>query len=138
MTLWTIGVPMALAFGLLTFLLNFVPSVGSFMAILLPIPLMLSLTGPQITLAITLPAGIHFVLGNILEPKWMKDSLDLHPVVILSGLSFWGMLWGVAGMLLATPILVVAKILLSKFEQTKALADLLAGRLASFRSPRAS
>ena len=138
LTLWTIGVPMALAFGLLTFLLNFVPSVGSFMAILLPIPLMLSLTGPQITLAITLPAAIHFVIGNILEPKWMKDSLDLHPVVILSGLIFWGMLWGVAGMLLATPILVVAKILLSKFEQTKALADLLAGRLASFRSPRAS
>lgn len=134
-SLWTIGVPMALAFGLLTFLLNFVPSIGSFIGILLPIPLLLNLSGPQVVLALAVPAAIQFVLGNVLEPKWMKDSLDLHPVVVLSGLILWGMLWGIAGMLLATPILVVAKILLSKFEGTKTLSDLLAGRLESLRSP---
>jgi AI-2 transport protein TqsA len=56
------------------------------------------------------------------------------PVAILLALIFWGMLWGIVGMLLATPITAVVKILLERFEGTRVLAELLAGRLAALRS----
>ncbi len=67
----------------------------------------------------------------------MGDSLDLHPVAILLSLILWGMLWGIAGMLLATPITALMKILFERFESTRMLADVLAGRLARLRSPDA-
>ena len=90
---------------------------------------------PEITpftavLAIAVPGAIQLTIGNALEPKIMGDTLDLHPVVILIMLIFWGILWGIPGMLLATPITAVMKILFGRLEQTRPLADLLAGRLA--------
>jgi AI-2 transport protein TqsA len=65
----------------------------------------------------------------VVEPKIMGRSLDLHPIVILMGLIFWGMLWGIVGMLLATPMTAVVKIFLSKREFTAPMASLLSGRL---------
>ena len=56
---------------------------------------------------------------------------DLHPVMILLSLIFWGMLWGVVGMLLATPITAVVKILCEKFEGSRPVANLMAGRTAA-------
>jgi AI-2 transport protein TqsA len=58
----------------------------------------------------------------------MGESLDLHPVTILLALMVWGMLWGIVGMLLATPITAVLKILFEKLELTRPIARLLAGR----------
>ena len=92
-------------------------------------------------LAIAVPAAIQAVMGNLVEPRMMGDSLDLHPVTILMSLIFWGMLWGVVGMLLATPITAVLKIFLERFEGTRPLANLLAGRrprLGVSRGPRGS
>ena len=80
-------------------------------------------------LAILIPGIIQVTIGNGIEPKVMGDALDLHPVTILLALIFWGMLWGIPGMLLATPITAVMKILLSRLEYTRGLADLLAGRI---------
>ncbi len=128
-----LGIDLALVFGLFAFLLNFIPSIGSFIATLLPLPVVL--VSPDITpltavLAIAIPGALQLTIGNILEPKIMGDTLDLHPVVILIMLIFWGILWGIPGMLLATPITAVLKILFGKLEQTRPLANLLAGRLA--------
>ena len=64
----------------------------------------------------------------------MGDALDLHPVVILLTLIFWGMLWGVPGMLLATPLTATLKIVLEKFDGSRPLADLLAGRMSALRA----
>jgi len=61
----------------------------------------------------------------------MGDSLDLHPIAILIALIFWGMLWGVVGMLLAAPITAVMKILFERLEVTRPLARLLSGRLGA-------
>ena len=72
---------------------------------------------------------IVVVIGNLIEPKIMGDNLELHPVVILSALIFWGMLWGVVGMFLAVPMTAILSILLARWEYTKPLADLLAGKL---------
>jgi len=137
-TLALLGVPLAMVFGLLAFLLNFIPNVGSLISTLLPLPVVI--VSPEVSqtsaiVAIAVPAGIQGLMGNVVEPKLMGDSLDLHPVAILISLIFWGMLWGIVGMLLATPITAVLKILLEKFEGTRPMAELLAGRVDALLGP---
>ena len=133
----SLGVDLALVFGLLAFLLNFIPSVGSIIATLLPVPVVV--VSPDIStttaiLAILLPSLIQIVIGNIIEPKVMGEALDLHPIVILMALIVWGMLWGVVGMLLATPMTAILKILFERLEPMAPVAQVLAGRLDAFRS----
>jgi AI-2 transport protein TqsA len=131
-----LGVDLALVFGLFAFLFNFIPSIGSIIATVLPLPVVIAspiLSPTEAVLAIAIPGAIQFTVGNIVEPKVMGESLDLHPVAILMNLIIWGMLWGIVGMLLSTPILVVIKILCEKFEGTRVLAALLAGRTEAFR-----
>ncbi len=88
---------------------------------------------PDLSLAamatvILLTSGIQVVSGNVIEPKLMGQSFDLHPVVVLLALMFWGMVWGVVGMFLATPITAGLKIVLERIEATRPLALLMAGR----------
>jgi len=118
-------------FGFLAFLLNFIPSIGSVIATLLPLPV--ALIDPQLgmiskILVLAIPGGIQFVIGNLLQPKMMGESLDLHPVVVLLSLIFFGTIWGIIGMFLAVPITGVVKILLQRFGYTRAIADLIAGK----------
>ena len=129
--LWWFGVPLALVFGLLAFLLNFIPNIGPIIASLLPLPLIilhpeLSVTG--MVMAIVLSGGVQFVSGNVVEPKIMGDSFELHPVAILLTLMIWGMIWGIVGMFLAVPMTAAVCILLARFEHTRPVADILAGR----------
>jgi len=131
-----LGVDLAMVFGLFAFLLNFIPSIGSAIATLLPLPVVIAsptLTNTEAVLAIAIPGVIQFLIGNFVEPKVMGESLDLHPVAILLNLIIWGMIWGIVGMLLSTPILVVIKILCEKFEETRMLAAVLAGDIEAFR-----
>lgn len=131
MTLRILGVDFAWMFGFLAFLLNFIPNIGSLIATLFPLPVILlsaELSIAAKVLAIAIPSAIQFTIGNLLQPKLMGQSLDLHPVTILLALIFFGAIWGIIGMLLATPITAVLKILLEKFEYTRSVANLLAGR----------
>lgn len=137
LTLAVLGIDLALVFGLLAFLLNFIPSVGSVIATLLPLPVVVvspDVSATAATLAILLPGLIQIVIGNIIEPKVMGEALDLHPIVILMTLIVWGMLWGVVGMLLATPMTAILKILFEKLEPMAPVAQVLAGRLDTLRS----
>ncbi|MCA9398484.1 MAG: AI-2E family transporter, partial [Candidatus Omnitrophica bacterium] len=136
-TLSILHIDLALVFGLFAFLLNFIPSVGSIIATLLPLPVVI--VSPDIStstaiMAIAIPGVIQFAIGNVIEPKIMGDSLDLHPVVILMALIFWGMIWGIVGMFLAAPLTAIMKIIFSKIEFTKSLAELLAGRTDALES----
>ncbi|MEM7477800.1 MAG: AI-2E family transporter [Planctomycetota bacterium] len=129
--LWILGVPMSLTFGLLAFLLNFIPNVGPVVASLLPIPfILLSPDGSVwwMICAIAITMSIQVVSGSVIEPKMMGETSDLHPVVILLALMFWGMMWGITGMFLATPITAGIKIVLEGNPTTKPAADILAGR----------
>jgi AI-2 transport protein TqsA len=133
-----LGVELALVFGLFAFLLNFIPSVGSIIATLLPLPVVIvdpGVSATAATLAILLPAAVQLTIGNFVEPMIIGDSLDLHPVVVLLSLIFWGMLWGLVGMLLAVPITAILKILFARLEPTHAFSEALAGRITSFRAP---
>jgi len=129
--LWIAGVPMAVTFGVLAFLLNFIPNVGPVIAGLLPVPFVLLDPSGSIwwmTSVIVVSVGIQTISGNVVEPKVMGKSSDLHPVVVLVALMFWGMLWGITGMFLATPITAAIKIVLERFESTRPVAAMLAGR----------
>jgi AI-2 transport protein TqsA len=133
-TLWIFGIPLALVFGIMTFLLNYIPNVGPVIAALLPIPLIL--LDPDLgvgyqVLAIVVLVVVQFISGNIVEPKMMGKSVELHPVAILMALLFWGLLWGIVGMFLATPITAALKILFERFDHTKVIAQVLEGDLSN-------
>lgn len=140
-------VPMAAELGVLAFLLNYVPNVGPVIASSLPIPIVLFLmpgreiiieNGKEIAigfsmwwkaLALAAGAAVQVVSGNVIEPKIMGESFELHPIVILLSLILWGIIWGPVGVLLAVPMTAAVKILLDKLEQTRPIAALLAGNL---------
>jgi AI-2 transport protein TqsA len=124
-------VELAFMFAVLTFLLNFIPSVGSIVAVLLPVPvLMLQFGfGLKMGMVLLLSLIIQFVIGSVIEPKLMGENLGLHPISILLFLLFWGLVWGIPGMFLAVPITVILNIVLSKIETTKKLSRLLEGHL---------
>jgi AI-2 transport protein TqsA len=130
--LGVLGIDLAMVFGFFAFILNFIPSIGSLIATLLPLPVVLfspDVTPTTAVLAIALPAAVQVVIGNFIDPRVMGESLDLHPVTILLALIFWGMIWGIVGMLLAVPLIAVMKMLFERLEITAPLAQLLAGRL---------
>lgn len=131
-SLWIFGIPLAIVFGLMAFLFNFIPNIGPILACLLPLPLIIlnpELNIFEMFLAITLSSAVQIVSGNVVEPRMMGDSFDVHPIAILLALMFWGLIWGIVGMFLAVPMTAIMKILFAKFEMTRPLADLLAGRI---------
>jgi AI-2 transport protein TqsA len=129
--LWALGLHMAWLFAFIVFLLSFIPSIGPIIATLLPVPVAVTQFHDPWTIAavVLIPGAIHMVIGNIIEPKLMGRGLELHPVTVLLALAFWGLLWGVIGMVLAVPIVAMLRIVFSHFSTTRSLADLLAGHL---------
>jgi AI-2 transport protein TqsA len=121
---------MALLFATLCFLLCFIPTLGSIIATLLPLPIaMLQFNDPlSIWLVLLIPMAIQQILGNFIEPKLLGKGLDLHPITILLSLMFWGLIWGLAGMFLAVPITAVLKIVLDRHPITHQFSEWLAGR----------
>jgi hypothetical protein len=114
-TLELCHVQLAPVFGLMTFLLNFVPNVGSMLATLLPLPIILlddDLDPARKLLAFVIPSLIQGYIGNVLEPTLFGASLNMNPVAIMSALVLWGWLWGYPGAVLSVPLLGGAKICL--------------------------
>jgi AI-2 transport protein TqsA len=135
--LWALGLRMAWLFGLLAFLFNFIPNIGPIVACFLPIPVALTqFDDPwRVVAVVALPGAVHLIIGNFIEPRLMGKGLELHPVTVLLALAFWGLLWGVMGMVLAVPIVATLRIVLSRFSTTRPLGHLLAGRLPGTEPP---
>lgn len=118
------GVEYAQFWGVMFFLVHYVPYLGPTVGILF----VLLAASVQIThLATFIILGvllivIQFGIGNFLEPHWLGTRLNLSPIVILLSLAFWGSLWGVLGMMLCVPIMVIITIILSKFPTTRPIA----------------
>lgn len=123
-----LGVDFPEVWGVLIFLLNFIPTVGSIIATLFPavIALAQSTDGFYLSISVLLTIGaLQITIGNIIEPRLMGASLNLSPVVILFNLALWGYIWGVAGMFLCVPFLIITTIVLSHFPKTRPIAILL-------------
>ena len=123
------GVRFALVWGVLTFLCNFIPYVGSVVAYLLPVgfaAVQFGLTGPTFTAAGVL-LGLHLLGAAVVEPTVLGRAVGLSPLVILAALSLWGTLWGVPGMFLAVPLTMVIKIVCENLDGARPAARLLGG-----------
>lgn len=136
-TLWIFGVDFALFWGFLTFVLNFIPNVGSLISEIFPVTLAFlqfdSIITPLLIFAILL--GTDTIMGNIVEPKMMASSLNLSPLVVLVALIFWGWLWGIVGMIIAVPMTVILKIVFENVDELEPLAKLMGGSPKSNPAP---
>ena len=124
--LWILGIDNALFMGLLAFFLNFVPTIGSFLAAVPGVLLGLILLGPSMA-AVTAIGYIVINVGvsNVIEPRFIGQSLGLSPLVIVVSLIFWGWLLGPVGMLLSVPLTMAVKVGLEAGGATKPIAVLL-------------
>lgn len=126
--LWAIGLDFYLLWGVLAFLLNYIPNIGSIIA---AVPAM-SLAVLQLGIA---PAafiglgflGINTVMGNVVEPRYLGRGLGLSTLVVFLSLIFWGWLLGTVGMLLSVPLTMIIKIGLESSQDGKWIAILLSG-----------
>ncbi len=123
----TVGVDFAAVWGLLIFLLNFIPTVGSIVATIFPALIALAQSdGYTLFVLVLLGIGaLQICIGNILEPRLMGSSFNLSPVVILLNLALWNAIWGIPGMFLCVPFLIIVAIVLSHFPQTRPVAIML-------------
>jgi len=121
------GIDFALLWGLLAFLLDFIPSLG---AIIAAIPaVLLALVQKGFTGAL-LAGGTFFlvnlIIGNFVEPRVMGRRMNLSPLVVFASLMFWGWLWGPLGMIMSVPLTMVLRILLEGNPTTRPFAILMA------------
>jgi AI-2 transport protein TqsA len=128
LVLWAFGIKFASMWGVLTFLLNFIPYLGSILACGAPLMLaflqMDSIERPAVAAARLV--SIHALSAYAVEPAMTGKAVGLSPVIILVALSFWGLCWGLTGMLLAVPLTVMVKIVLENVDFTRPFARLMA------------
>lgn len=122
-----IGLDNAVFWAFLIFIASYIPVIGGAVGILAPpifAIIQFSTFWPAIILLAVLQA-IQFVVGNIILPRMQGDSLNMDPIVVLLSLAFWGVIWGMAGMFLSTPLTVMAMVILAQFDGSRWLAVLL-------------
>ena len=122
-----IGVDFPVFWAFLIFVLNFIPAIGSIVATLFPVVFSLLQFGDffPALMVLLFVGSTQFFIGNIMDPRLMGNSVNLSPLVIILSLSFWGAIWGITGMLLSVPIMVIIVIILAKIPYTRSIAILL-------------
>lgn len=122
-----LGLDYAFFWAFLIFLFNYIPTIGSITATLLPAMLaFLQFEGISAFLIIALGvSAIQVAVGNILEPRLMGENLNISPLVVVLSLILWSLMWGVVGMLLSVPITVAIIIICAQFPSTRNVAILL-------------
>jgi len=122
-----IGIDYYILWGLVAFLLNFIPNIGSIIAAVPAVLLALIQFGPGMALFVSAAyVGINVIIGSIIEPRIIGKGLGLSTLVVFLSLIFWGWLLGPIGMLLSIPLTIMVKIALDSQENTKWIATLLA------------
>jgi AI-2 transport protein TqsA len=121
------GIDFVIIAGMLFFLLNYIPNIGSVIATIFPLLLCFvefGLTWKILFLALSLIA-VQMLFGSVLEPMMMGRGLDLSPVVVLLSLIFWGWVWGIIGMMLAVPLTATIKIVMEEIATLRPIAILM-------------
>jgi len=123
-----IGVKFALTWGVLTFLLNFIPTLGSVAASIPPILIAAIQFYPSYSQVLATALSLLIlqqIMGNVLAPRILGDRLNLSPALILFSLLFWGWLWGIPGALLSVPITSAIKIVFENVRLVQGFAVLM-------------
>lgn len=129
--LWILGVDFPVLWGLLAFMLNYVPTIGSIIAAIPPLLLALIQIGPGAALGVAVGyVFINVFMGNVIEPRYMGRGLGLSTLVVFLSLVIWGWVLGPVGMLLSVPLTMTAKIALEANPETHWVAVLLGPALS--------
>ena len=119
-----LGIRFAVFWGFMTFVLNYIPSIGSVIATIFPVTMAFiqfdTLQRP--ILLLILLWGTQLTIGNFIDPKLMGSRMRLNTVTVIFGLVFWGYIWGVPGMLISVPMMVIIRLLLERTEDMAILA----------------
>jgi len=121
------GLEFAGVWAFIIFIMNYIPTFGTIIAVTLPILYSL-ITGTDTNQTIMIASGligVQILFSNIIEPKMTGKTLNLSTLAILINLVFWGMLWGPVGMFFSVPLLVATFIIASQFDSTRWVAILL-------------
>ena len=126
LSLWLLGVDYPQLWGVLAFMLNYVPNIGSIIAAVPAVLIAYVQAGTSVAL---MAAGaylvINIIVGNVLEPKFMGKGLGLSTLVVFVSLVFWGWVLGPVGMLLSVPLTVTVKLALDSKSETRWIGCLL-------------
>ena len=123
---WLLGVDFPILWGLLAFILNYIPNIGSIIAALPAVLVALVQLGMGTALGvIVLFVGVNVLVGSFIEPRFMGERLGLSTLVVFLSLIFWGYMFGTVGMLLSVPITMTIKIAAEANPSTRWLSDLL-------------
>ena len=105
----------------LIFFLNFIPTLGSIIAVTVVLLVNLATAGISLMFFVfaALIIAVQLIMGNFIDPKYVGKGLELSPIIVLLSLFFWGSVWGIAGMFFAVPLTSIMKIVLSNIDGTK-------------------
>ncbi|MDP2173166.1 MAG: AI-2E family transporter [Candidatus Cloacimonadaceae bacterium] len=123
------GVDFVLVVGIMLFVLNFIPNIGSIIASLLPMLICLLQYGfgGRLVIFSVCMIGTQMLFGNIIEPKIQGNGLNLTPIMVLISLIFWGWLWGIVGMIFAVPITSGINIILKQLDEKNIISAIISG-----------
>jgi AI-2 transport protein TqsA len=121
------GVDFAALFGLVAFLLNYIPNICSIVATILRVAFAFFQFGTFWTpfWVLVVPSSLDFILGNVIEPRIMGKGLGLSPLLVFFSLVFWGWLWGIPGMILSVPLTALIKIVCQNVPALRPVAVLM-------------
>lgn len=126
---WAIGIEHAVIWGILNFLLNYIPTLGSIVAVFPPVLFALGQYGTaKAVLALVGIGGVQLLMGNYVDPLVQGRYLKLSPVVVLFSVAFWGWVWGIVGAFIGIPLTLGVVIAADQFEESRWIATLLADR----------
>ncbi|MDJ0926932.1 MAG: AI-2E family transporter [Gammaproteobacteria bacterium] len=123
---WLVGLDFPLLWGMLAFLLNYIPTIGSILAAIPAVLLALVTLGFSETLITAAGfATVNVVFGNFLEPRLLGHGVGISPLIVFVGLFFWGWVFGPVGMLLSVPLTMTVKMAVESSESTRWIGMLL-------------
>ena len=124
---WAVGLDGALTWGLVTFLLNYIQTIGPLLSVIPPTlyAVVQGAGAGHLALVFFGLGAIQFVIGNFVDPKVAGRKVRLSPLVVLLAVTFWGWVWGAVGALLAVPLTVALSAVCERFARTRWIAALL-------------
>jgi len=121
------GLPHVLFWAFVVFLANYIPAIGAAIGVLLPVLFgFLELDAVWIPIALLIGLEVvHFSVSHVIQPRMQGQSLNIDPIVVLLSLTFWSVIFGVAGAFLSTPLTVVVMAICAEFPGSRGIAILL-------------
>ena len=130
LAMWILGVPYAPLWGMTAFLFNYIPTIGSILAIFPTLFVTLSTMDISISIwVIFIYIFVNILIGNVIEPRFMGKELGISTVVVLLSVMLWGFVFGIGGLFLAVPLTMSIQIALKSNPKTKSFAILLSNRV---------